>query len=68
MFVDTSDITSVFHRDRFFHTESPRKLFESRPDTWAMYLENWRLVHPKRLRSSGFLSPLVDITGVTYTS
>lgn len=68
MFVDTSDIVSVFHRDRFFYTESPRKLFESRPDTWAMYLENWRLVHPKRLRSSGFLSPSGDITGVTYTS
>lgn len=68
MFVDTSDIKSVWHKDKFFFTESPRKLFESRPDTWAMYVENYRCVHPRRLRSSGFLSPAGDITGVSYTS
>lgn len=68
MFVDTSDIVSFFHPDAFFAKTDPRLLHESRPDTYAMYLENWRNTHPKRLQSSGFLYPSADITGVTYTS
>lgn len=67
-FVDTSDICSFFHPEAFFSKTEPRQLFESRPDTYAMYLENWRNLHPKRLRSSGFLYPSADITGVSYTS
>jgi hypothetical protein len=68
MFVNTSDIVSFFHPEAFFSKTEPRQLFESRPDTYAMYLENWRNVHPKRLRSSGFLSPSQTITGVSYTA
>ena len=68
MFVDTSDIVSFFHPEAFFSKTEPRQLFESRPDTYAMYLENWRNLHPRRLRSSGFLYPSADIAGVTYTS
>jgi hypothetical protein len=68
MFVDTGDIKSVFHRQKFFYVDGPRQLFESRPDTFGMYVENYRAVHPKRLRSSGFLSPTANIAGVSYTS
>lgn len=68
MFVDTSDIVCFFHPEAFFSKTEPRLLHESRPDTYAMYLENWRNMHPKRLRSSGFLSPSATITGVSYTS
>lgn len=68
MFINTSDIVSFFHPDAFFSRTEPRLLHESRPDTYAMYLENWRNLHPKRLRSSGFLYPSADITGVSYTS
>jgi hypothetical protein len=68
MFVDTSDLVSFFHPDNFFAKTDPRLLHESRPDTFAMYLENWRNLHPRRLRSSGFLFPSADIAGVTYTS
>lgn len=68
MFVDTSNICSFFHTNHFFKTTDPRMLFESRPDTYAMYLENWRNLHPKRLRSSGFLYPSADIAGVSYTA
>lgn len=68
MFVDTSDLVCFFHPEAFFSKTEPRQLFESRPDTYAMYLENWRNLHPKRLKSSGFLFPSADITGVSYTS
>jgi hypothetical protein len=68
MFVDTSDLVCFFHPEAFFTKSETRTLFESRPDTFAMFLENWRNMHPKRLRSSGFLYPSVDIVGVSYTS
>jgi hypothetical protein len=68
MFIDTGDIKSVFHRQKFFHIDGPRQLFESRPDTFGMYVENYRAVHPKRLRSSGHLAPSQTIVGVSYAT
>lgn len=66
MFASTKDIQAVWHKDKFFAQTDPYQLMETRPDTFAMFTENYRNVHPKRLRTSGFLSPSTDQAQVAY--
>lgn len=65
--VNTRWLSSFFHRDKFFAQTQPEAL-QQRPDTFFMLLENYRNLHPMRMRAHGIVAPLQSISGVEYTA